>query len=394
MNYRNFILGILVIALAFAAGCTQTTDHNEPAQENLTLSQSELNLITLTATDHFDLAPEQREQINALMKKHQEAIQALIEEHKKGNVTRDELQSGIQTMEQELEEQIKLILTPEQFEKWKQHQEYMKQFGGLPYPLIMPLDQLIRVLELNEQQVQRARAIVDQALRDMRAAAQSINDKDRLRFVMGEILKRADLQFRTILNEQQRIKYDQLKHKQQAPLPYPLILPLDQLARALALTPEQIALAKGIVEDAMKEIRFTVENVKDKEALRKALEAIIKRTDEAFRALLTQEQSAKYDQIKKTVHQQHYPYPLILPLEVLAKDLALNREQIQKANTIIQAAMLDIRRAVDTIKDKDELQKVVEQIKVRSDAQFKSILNAQQIAKYEEIKKKIRASNG
>jgi len=55
--------------------------------------------------------------------------------------------------------------------------------------------------------------------------------------------------------------------------------------------------------------------------------------------------------------------------------------------------MLDVRHAVDTIKDKDELQKVVEQIKVRTDAQFKSVLNAQQNAKREEIKKNVRGSN-
>jgi len=482
MNHRTLVLAIMVIALALTSGCTRTTDPYEPTSDILSLSQTESNIIALTAMDHFDLTPEQREKLNALMKKHQEAVQVLIEEHKKGNISREELHARIQALEKELEEQIKLILTPEQFEKWKQHQEHIRQFGGLPYPLLMPLEHLARILELDERQVQQARAIVEKALEEMRTAVQTIADRKRLHEVIAEIVKRAEAQFRSILTDAQKAKYDQLKRPQPVSLPYPLpfplehltralsltpaqvdqakaiidsasaeirnafqtitdkselsrvieqilkntdaafqnilteqqrlvyarmknpqpaisipyplILPLEHLVRILALTSEQTELAKAIVEDALKEMRAAAESVKNKDELRAMFEAIMKRADSRFRALLTAEQAAKYDQLKKPSHQPRYPYPLILPLETLARELALTRDQVQKASAIVETAMREIRQAVDTINDKNELQKVLEQIMMRTDAQFTSILTSEQIIKYEAIKKKVRVSGG
>ncbi len=482
MNHRMLVLAIMVIALALTSGCTRTTDPYEPIPDVLSLSQTESNIIALTAMDHFDLTPEQREKLNALMKKHQEAVQALIEEHKKGNISREELHARIQALEKELEEQIKLILTPEQYEKWKQHQEHMRQSGGLPYPLMMPLDHLIRILELDERQAQQARAIVEQALQEMRTAVQTIADRKRLHEVIAEIVKRTETQFRAILSDAQKLKYDQLKRPQPLSLPYPLPFPLEHLVRALALTPsqveqtkaiidsasaqirsavqtitdrtelsrvieqilknadaafqnilteeqklvyarmkipqpaisvpyplilplehlvrilaltsEQTELAKAIVENALKEMRAAAESVKNKDELRQVFETIMKRADAQFRALLTAEQVVKYDQLKKPSHQPKYPYPLILPLETLARELSLSRDQVQKANAIVEVAMRDIRQAVDTIRDKDELQKVLEQIMMRTDLQFTSILTPEQTIKYEAIKKKVRGSGG
>ncbi|MEK6572519.1 MAG: hypothetical protein AABZ61_14185, partial [Bacteroidota bacterium] len=207
--------------------------------------------------------------------------------------------------------------------------------------------------------------------------------------------KRTDAHFRSILTADQAAKYEQFKRAMHEPIPpYPLPVPLEQLARALELTPEQLGKAKGIVEQAQIDIRAAFESIKDLNEIRKALEEILKRADEQFRGILTNEQARKYEQIKKGMHANPYPYPLPFPLEVLARELQLTPEQVEKAQAIVGQAQRDIRLAVDSIRDPHQLRRVLEEILMRTDRQFRSILTDPQAAKYEEMKKHRGGSSG
>lgn len=392
----KYVAGFFVSFLFFfVAGCSLTTEPTSP-QDEIAISTADVTVIAVA--DHLDLTPEQKEKIAALMKEHREAVQALLEAHKKGNISREELQTKLKALDEKFEEALKGILTPEQFEAWKKENDRIKQMGGIPYPLVLPLDYLAKALSLSPEQVEKAKMIINQAMHDMRQAIVRINDRHQLHRVFEEVLQRANRQFMSILSREQAQMYEQIKQKMRPPMPpYPLPIHLEQLAHALQLTPEQIQQAKGIVEKGQQDIRSAMENIKEKDKLQAALQEILKWADGEFTKLLTKEQAEKYQLIKKSMHQPKFPYPLPLPLEQLAQLLTLSQEQIMKAKMIVDMAARDIRAVVDHVRNPQELEKAIESILKKADAQFNSILNEAQKAKYQEIKQQLqkqRSGNG
>lgn len=392
----KYVAGFFVcFLLLFVAGCSLTNEPTSP-QDEIALSTADI-AVTAVA-DHLDLTPEQKEKISALMKEHQTAVQALMEEHKKGNISREELQAKLKALDEKFEEGLKKILTPEQFEVWKKEHDRIKQMGGIPYPLVLPLEHLAKALSLSPEQVEKAKKIINQAMHDMRQAISRINDRHQLHRAIEEILQRTNRQFMSILSREQAQMYEQIKQKMRPPMPpYPLPIPLEQLARTLQLTPEQIQQAKEIVEKGQQDIRSAMENIKEKDKLQAALQEILKWADGEFTKLLTKEQAEKYHQMKKSMHQPKLPYPLPLPLEQLAQLLTLSQEQIVKAKQIVEMAARDIRAVVDHVRNPQELEKAIESILKKADTQFNSILNEAQKAKYQEIKQQLqkqRSGNG
>lgn len=388
MKNRLSISALVAVLAALLIGCSRPDEIAGPQPEEKILTTADYNLIALASFDHFDLTPEQKAKLEAAMKKYNEGVRTLMEKYKSGSIAREELDRQLQELERQLDEEIKSILTPEQYEKWKEHQKFIRENKGLPYPLPVPLERLVQLLSLTPDQVEKAKGIVEQAQKDLRAAVESIKDPAELRKAIGEILRRTDAQFRGILTTEQAAKYDEIKRGLQQPrLPYPLPVPLEELARALNLTPDQVQKAQGIVEQAVKDLKTAVETIKDPAELKKAIEDILKRADEQFRNILTPEQAAKYDQLKSGMGGKQYPYPLPLPLDRLAKALELTSDQIEKAKAIVEQTEKDIRATFESIKDPSELRKAIEEILKRTDAQFRGILTDAQAAKYDEIKR-------
>jgi Spy/CpxP family protein refolding chaperone len=390
MLKRVIILASAAVVAAAIIGCSKTEQISGPvSSEQALFSAADLGAVSFLGSEHLDLTPEQKQQLEAAMRKYDQAVRALMEKVKSGSISREDAKAQLEALQKQLEEEIKSILTPEQYEQWKQHQQLAQQNGGLPYPLPFPLEHLARLLELTPDQVQQAKALVEQAQKEIRAAVESIKDPSNLRKAIEDILKRADAQFRSLLTPEQAAKYDQLKKGPRPPqLPYPLPAPLEHLARLLSLSPDQVRQAAAIVEQAQKDLHAALETIKDPAALKQAVEEILRRADEQFRSILTPEQAAKYEAFKRGSNQPKFPYPLPFPLEVLARELQLSPEQVQSAMHIVEDAGNALRRAFDTISDPNQLRGVVSEILKRADEQFRSLLTPEQAAKYEEMKKK------
>ncbi len=393
---RRISLSLIAAGLAAVlAGCSRPDDVAGPATQEAVISSVDYNVVALASFDGGDLTPEQKQKLEEAMKRYHEAVQAVMEKLKAGAITREEARAQLQELERQLDEEIKSILTPEQYERWKQHREFVRGHSGIPYPLPFPLERLALALNLSADQVEAAKGIIQQAQTDIRTAIGSITDPLELRKAIQEILHRADSQFVAILTAEQAAKYEEIKKGLlRKPIPYPLFARLERLALLLNLSPEQLKQAQAIVEQAQNDLRAALARITDPAELRTAIQEILKRADEQFRAILTAEQLAKYEQLKGGLHQVRPPYPLPFPLEVLTQKLQLTPEQVEKAKAIIEAAAQAIKAAVESTQDPAELRQKIQQILVRADQAFRSILTEQQAAIYDQMKHLRRGSGG
>ncbi len=290
----------LLLALLLVPGCTNNTNLTGPEPQQEVTLLADMSLAFVMASDSLDLTPEQREKLEAALKQFRQDVEAAMRAHKSGEMTREELRARVSDLESRLDAEIRAILTPEQYERWKNRQHQIKNHGGVPYPLVLPLEQLARHLELTPEQITQARVLVHNAQLALRHAVETIHEREKLKEAIESIFKRTGAQFQSLLDREQLAKYNDLKRRHAQPkLPYPLPSPLDQLARLLSLTPDQLEKARAIVRGAEVAIRQAVETQTDKKELRTTVGNILKRAESAFRSILTPEQERLYEQWKQ-----------------------------------------------------------------------------------------------
>src|SRR3989304_3937115 len=153
----------LLLALLLVPGCTNNTNLTEPEQQQEAALVADMSLAFIVASDSLDLTPEQRERLEAALKQFRQDVEAAMKAYKNGEMTREELRARVTDLETRLDAEVQAILTPEQYERWKNHQREIKNHGGVPYPLVLPLDRLARLLELTPEQVAQARILVHNA---------------------------------------------------------------------------------------------------------------------------------------------------------------------------------------------------------------------------------------
>ncbi|MEX1275895.1 MAG: hypothetical protein WEE20_08185 [Bacteroidota bacterium] len=290
----------LLLALLLVPGCTDNTNLTGPEPQQEVTLFADMSLAFVMASDSLDLTPEQREKLEAALKQFRQDVEAAMRAHKSGGMTREEFRARVSELENRLDAEVRAILTPEQYDRWKNRQREIKDQGGVPYPLIFPLDRLARLLELTPDQVAQAEVIVHDAQMALRHAVETIHEREKLREAIESIFKRADARFQSLLSRGQLAKYNDLKSRRAQPkLPYPLPSRLDQLARLLSLTPDQLEKARAIVRGAEGAIRQAVETQTDKKELRTTVGNILKRAESAFRSILTPEQVRLYEQWKQ-----------------------------------------------------------------------------------------------
>lgn len=300
MKHLLMTLFTLLLALPLISGCSNDMSLTESQPQPELAVVADMSLGFVVASDGLDLTPEQREKLDAAFKRFRQDVEALMKAHKEGALTREELRRKIAELELNLDAEIRSILTPEQYELWKNRQREIKQNGGVPYPLLLPLDQLARLLELTPDQVSQARIIVHNAQQALRQAVETIRDREKLKEAVEAIFQRADAQFRSLLTREQLAKYNELKNRGAQPkLPYPLPALLDQLARLLNLTPDQLEQARVVVRRAEAALKDAFGSQTDREELRATVESILQRTEAAFKAILTPEQLRTYEQWKQ-----------------------------------------------------------------------------------------------
>lgn len=292
-------LFVLLLAIVFVPGCTDTTNLTEPEQSQETALVADMSLAFVVASDALDLTPEQREKLEAALRQFRQGVEAAMRAYKNGEITREELRARVTDLENRLDAEVQAILTPEQYEHWKNRQKQIKDQGGVPYPLVLPLDRLARLLELTPDQLEQARVLVHNAQLALRHAVETIHEREKLKETIESIFKRTDAAFQSLLTREQLAKYNEIKTRRTQPKqPYPLPAPLDQLARILSLTPDQLEKAKAIVKGAEAAITQAIETKTDGE-LRTTVGSILKRAEAAFRSILTPEQLRLYEQWKQ-----------------------------------------------------------------------------------------------
>jgi len=289
----------LLLTVLFVPGCTNNTNLTEPEQQQEAALVADMSLAFIVASDSLDLTPEQRERLEAALKQFRQDVEAAMKAYKNGEMTREELRARVTDLETRLDAEVQAILTPEQYERWKNHQREIKNHGGVPYPLVLPLDRLARLLELTPEQVAQARILVHNAQLALRHAVETIHEREKLKEAIESIFNRTDARFQSLLTREQLVKYKEIKNQRTQPkLPYPLPGSLEQLARLLSLTPDQLEKAKAIVRGAEAALKHAVETQTDREELRTTVENILKRAEAAFRSILTPEQLRLYEQWK------------------------------------------------------------------------------------------------
>lgn len=134
----------------------------------------------------------------------------------KNGASREELQARFAELRAKLQEDIKAILTPEQYEQW---QKLGGRFGHPKGPKgqLDRLGVLARVLDLTDEQRDQAKAIFDKARQDIKAAFDTITDRTALKEAIKDILQTADQEFRNILTAEQLAKYEQLGKNRKKP---------------------------------------------------------------------------------------------------------------------------------------------------------------------------------
>lgn len=217
--FKQTITLLAVFSLAIIIfGCSKSNDVVAPSQDEV-LPAFEVASLSSGIPDEvagdLGLTPEQREKIRTLMQKFHQDVQALRESYKNGG-SREELRAQFAALRAALEEEIKTILTQEQFEQWQKMKGRFGHMGG-PKALFDRLRHLARALQLSDEQVEQARAIFDQARQDIKAAFASATDRSVVRETIKEILKIADEQFRSILTTDQLAKYDELIKNRKKP---------------------------------------------------------------------------------------------------------------------------------------------------------------------------------
>ena len=299
MKLTFMTLLVLLFAVLLMPGCTNNTNLTEPEQRPEAVLLADMSLAFVVASDSLDLTPEQREKLEAALKQFRQDVEAAMRTYKNGEMTREELRARVTDLENRLDAEVQAILTPEQYERWKNHQKQIKDQGGVPYPLVVPLDRLARLLELTPDQIEQARVLVHNAQLALRHAVETIHERGKLKEAIESIFKRTDAAFQSLLTREQLAKYHEIKAQRTQPKqPYPLPALLDHLARLLSLTPDQLEKAKTIVKGAEAAITHAIETKTDGE-LRTTVGGILKRAEAAFRSILTPEQLRLYEQWKQ-----------------------------------------------------------------------------------------------
>lgn len=289
----------LLCAGLLVPGCTNDTNLTEPEQQQEAALGADMSLAFVVASDSLDLTPEQRERLEAALKQFRQGVEAAMKAYKNGEITREELRARVTDLENRLDAEVQAILTPEQYKRWKNHQREIKNHGGVPYPLVFPLERLARLLELTPEQVAQARILVHNAQLALRHAVETIREREKLKEAIESIFNRTDARFQSLLTPEQLVKYKEIKNqRRQTKVPYPLPAPLEQLARLLSLTPDQLEKAKAIVKGAEAALKHAIGTQTDREELRTAVENILKRAEAAFRSILTPEQQRLYEEWK------------------------------------------------------------------------------------------------
>lgn len=299
MKLTFMTLLVLLFAVLLMPGCTNNTNLTEPEQRQEAALLVDMSLAFVVASDSLDLTPEQKDKLEAALKQFRQDVEAAMRAYKNGEMTREEFRARVTDLENRLDAEVQAILTPEQYKHWKNRQKQIKDQGGVPYPLVLPLDRLARLLELTPDQIEQARVLVHNAQLALRHAVETIHEREKLKEAIESIFKRTDAAFQSLLTREQLAKYNEIKAQRTQPKqPYPLPAPLDQLARLLSLTPDQLEKAKTIVKGAEAAITHAIETKTDGE-LRTTVGGILKRAEAAFRSILTPEQLRLYEQWKQ-----------------------------------------------------------------------------------------------
>lgn len=160
-NFRLIALAAVAGSLAFqpwaraaeekAAAAPPSGDRLAALRERMQETAKELNL-----------TPEQKEKLQAIIRTQAEKLRTLRQDT---SLSAEEKRAKFQTLREELTAEVKKVLTPEQFEKWKSKQG---QAGVTVRPPMERVQEAIQELNLTDAQKEQLRPLYEEQMEKLR----------------------------------------------------------------------------------------------------------------------------------------------------------------------------------------------------------------------------------
>ena len=157
-----------VVALAVAAGAlslqplTRAAESREPAQRvgegRLAAARERMQ----ETARELNLTDEQKQKLQSIVRERTEKLRALRQDN---NLTREEKMEKFRTAREEINAEVKKVLTPEQFQKWQARRGALA--GGAARPGAR-LQEGIRELNLTTEQKQQLRPLYQEQMEKLR----------------------------------------------------------------------------------------------------------------------------------------------------------------------------------------------------------------------------------
>ena len=162
-----------LIALAVAAGTlnlqplTRAAEPKEPVRPAGEGRGAALRERMLGTAQELNLTDEQKQKLQTIVRERMEKLRGLRQDN---SLTREEKMEKFKAAREEITAEVKKVLTPEQFEKWKAKQGLAAESPGKP---AARLQESIQALNLTDEQKEQLKPIYQEQMEKLRELRQN-----------------------------------------------------------------------------------------------------------------------------------------------------------------------------------------------------------------------------
>ena len=325
MKKQILAVAVTVVFALLMLGCSGSTDSVDPLSPEASILAENL---ALTADDSFggrhqhlalladvlELTDAQREQAKAILQKHREDSRLSKGAGREGK-SREEMRAQFKERGEALHSELLAILTPEQRSKAEAIRAKLEA-GEIPQEFIdKHVERLTTELSLAPEQQEQVRQLLSESPpRGWRQRDGERGDRKASREEARARREEHHAKMKAILTDEQNQKFEALIAKRHEGMRersremrgHFSERRLEHLTSALSLTEAQQQQVSEIIEKA--HASFDPEQFErgDRDAFREARKQHREQVEEQIRAVLTEEQRAKYDELKaERSHERH-----------------------------------------------------------------------------------------
>lgn len=324
MKKQILAFALTAVFALLLLGCSGSTDNIDPLSPEASILAENLALtadgsfggrhqhLALLA-DVLELTDTQREQAKAILQKHREDSGLSKGAGREGK-SREEMRAQFKERAAALHNELLGILTPEQRTKAEAIRAKLEA-GEIPQEFIdKHVERLTSELSLTPEQQEQVRQLISEnPPRGWRQRDGERGDRKAFREEARARMEEHHAKMKAILTDEQYQKFEALVAKRQEGMRERVHgmrerfseRRLEHLTSALNLTEEQQQQVSGILDKA--HASFDPEQIErgDREARREAMQQHREQVAEQIRAVLTEEQRAKFDELKAERPHEH-----------------------------------------------------------------------------------------